>query len=214
MPSGSTNFLEKLQSPEPAVEILAAAFKDYPVMRHILKDSGALYQTHLEALLAFYCQTRLTRQWPLLGLRTGEKLVAAAGINEPEDIPWPSALHRIYENLGKTIGPDAIQRMEAFENQCDDLSPEFPHYFLGIIGVLPGQQGNGFARRLMEEIHLLSERHPASEGVCLSTETATNVPLYQHLGYKILAEADVGELHTWLMFRPNHASEGENKHEY
>lgn len=186
-----------------AVKILADAFFEYPVMKYILQDADHDYRSHLEALVGFYCETRFTRQWPVLGIQEDDILVAVAGMNPPESVPWPPALHEIYRNLGKTIGPEAIQRMETFENFCEEAEPDFPHYFLGIIGVLPGHQGKGYSRRLMEEIQALSKAHPESRGICLSTELEDNISLYRHLGFEILQEGDIGELHTWIMFRPD-----------
>ena len=153
-----------------AIEVLASAFQDYPVMRYILKDSRFDYDKHLKELVGFFCETRLTRNWPLLGLYSEKVLVAVAGINEPISKPWPETLHRKYERLERVIGDEAIRRMEAYESQSDALEPDFPHYFLGIIGVLPGQQRKGHARLLIEKLIEMSCSDPDSKGICLNTE--------------------------------------------
>ena len=56
----------------------------------------------------------------------------------------------------------------------------------------------------MERVHELSRKDPASEGVTLNTEDAGNVSLYQHLGYKLIGQAEVSpELKTWCFYRPD-----------
>lgn len=184
-----------------AVEVLASAFHEYPVMRYILKDSDTNYPEHLEALVGFFCETRLTRDWPLLGVYSGQDLAAIAGINEPIFKPWPEALHDVYNQLGQVIGKGAIQRMEAYDSQAGRYEPKIAHYYLGIIGVLPGHQGKGYAKFLIEKIIEVSESDPNSNGISLSTEKKENIPIYEHFGFNVTGEADIEELHTWCMFR-------------
>jgi len=185
----------------PAVEVLASAFQEYPVMRYILKDSNTNYPGHIEALVDFFCETRLTRDWPLLGVYSGQDLVAVAGINEPIFKPWPEALHDVYNRLGKVIGKDAIQRMEAYERQASKYEPEITHYYLGIIGVLPDHQGKGYAKFLIERLIEMSESDPNSNGISLSTEKKENIPIYKHFGFNVMGDSDIEELHTWCMYR-------------
>ena len=187
-----------------AVKVLAAAFKEYPVMRYILKDSKSDYPEHLEALVGFFCETRLTRNWPLMGVYSGQNLVAVAGINEPIFKPWPEVLHEIYNRLEKVIGENAIQRMEAYEKVAGKYEPEITHYYLGIIGVLPGHQGKGYAKFLIEKLIEVSESDSNSHGISLSTEKKENIPIYEHFGFKVIGDADIEELHTWCMYRAYH----------
>ena len=72
-----------------------------------------------------------------------------------------------------------------------------------MIGVRPAHQGRGLARLVMDTVHEISRRDPESHGVALSTETAENVELYRHFGYRVLGSRDVDELCTWTMFRPD-----------
>ncbi len=184
-----------------AVEVLAAAFRDYPVMRFVLKDAGPAYDDRLRALIGFFCDLRFTRDFPVLGLRDGGELVAVAGINEPEPGPWPPALRAAWAATGEAIGAAALDRLERFEEASAGLEPSAPHYYLGIIGVRPSLQGRGFARRLIDELVGLSQSHPRSTGIALTTEQQGNVPIYRRFGFEVVGEADVDELHTWVMFR-------------
>lgn len=187
---------------EDAVRVFASSFYEYPVMRYILKSEGEKYESDLKALMGFFCEARLTKEFPLLGIRDGRELVAAAGISEPEFKQRPPELNKVYNDLTNKIGEEAIARYEAYEEKS---SPgiDAPHYFLGIIGVLASHQGKGYAKQIIEEVQRMSESHPTSKGVCLCTEDPPNVPIYEHLGYKVIREADVGDIHTWAMFREN-----------
>ena len=186
-----------------AVNVLVSAFHEYPVMRYVLKSAGEKYERDLRALIGFFCETRLIRNLPLLGIRFNDELVAVAGINDPEIKPMSPELKKVYTDLKSTIGKDAIKRLETYEKKSDPKDLNLPHHFLGIIGVKPVHQGKGHAKKIIEEVHRMSETHLTSKGVCLCTENSLNVPLYEHLGYKIISEADVGDIHTWSMYREN-----------
>jgi len=188
---------------EDAVSILTSAFYEYPVMRYVLISDGEKYESDLKALMGFFCESRLTRDFPLLGMRDNAKLVAAAGINEPQFKPRSPELNEVYRDLINTVGEEAISRYESYEKKANPKGLDVPHYFLGIIGVVQAHQGKGYAKQIIEEVQRMSETHPTSKGVCLCTEDPPNVPLYEHIGYKVISEADVGDIHTWAMFRGN-----------
>jgi hypothetical protein len=58
----------------------------------------------------------------------------------------------------------------------------------------------------MDELQRMSEKNPLSSGICLHTENRNNVILYEHLNFRIVSEAEIEEIITWCMFRPNNSS--------
>lgn len=190
---------------EQVVDVLAAAFRNYPVMRYALSDAGDEYDQRLRDLIGFYCDVRFIKDWPVLGIREAGELAAAALVTAPGDVTESPVLRRKHFGLARTIGRAAFERMARYELESSGREPEDPHYFLGMIGVAPGHQGGGQGRMLLEHVQAISEADPASTGVALSTEDPANVPYYEHVGYHVIAEGDVGEIHTWCMFRPNRA---------
>ncbi|MGD8328706.1 MAG: GNAT family N-acetyltransferase [Acidobacteriota bacterium] len=185
-----------------AIACLSAAFADYPVMRYTLADAGDGYDEGVRALMSFFCNKRLVRGWPVLGVRDNEKVIAAALISEPSGEP-PPALAALRDDLQERIGSDAIARLELYERDSGLDAPAAPHYFLGVIGVHPDHQGRGLARILLEDLARMSESHPSSTGICLNTEVAENVPFYEHMGYRVIGHRRVETLETWCMFRPD-----------
>ena len=196
--------IEKLTREHKAevVSVLSAAFHDYPVMRFVLKSTDENYEKDLNALVGFFCEVRLTRDWPVLGIRGGDgTLVAAALVNELVLNPLPLPDQPL-QQLKKTIGDDAYERLVAYENQSSIGEPKVAHHFLGMIGVQPGYQKKGYANALMNFVKEMASKNPESNGVCLSTEIPSNVSYYEHHGYRVISESDVGELHSWCMFLP------------
>jgi len=186
-----------------AVALLERAFAGYPVMRYVLGEpEGAGASAQVGALLGHFYDRRLLRGWPLIGIRERGRLLGAALVSEPGQGTWPRELLWALEWLRLTIGSDALHRLERYE-RGSDRSPAEPHHTLGVLGVLPEAQGRGLSRLLMREVFAVAERHPESRGVCLNTETASNVDLYLHLGFEVIGESDVEGLHSWCLYRRN-----------
>jgi ribosomal protein S18 acetylase RimI-like enzyme len=181
------------------VEVLTSAFQDYPVMRFVLKTNGEEYATQLKAIMEFYCEARLAKDRPVLGVRKKDALVAVALVDETSLKPWAEMRTELLR-LKSIIREEAYSRLELYEKMSSRAEPSTPHHFLGMIAVRPKYQGKGYARALMDAVKQISLADANSSGVCLSTEDPENVRLYEHFGYRVIAEIDIEELHSWCMF--------------
>jgi GNAT superfamily N-acetyltransferase len=73
-----------------------------------------------------------------------------------------------------------------------------------MLAVLPRFQGRGYGRALLERVHAMSREHPDSRGVTLTTESPASVPLYEHMGYRVVGHGQIAPgLETWGFFRPD-----------
>jgi GNAT superfamily N-acetyltransferase len=183
------------------IEVLATAFHDYPVMRFVLNATGDVYESQLRSLVGFFCEARFAKNGHVLGIRENGMLIAIALVDEPIQERWLEREEQ-FERLRSEIGEEAFQRLELYENVTSKLEPEAPHYFIGMIGVLPTQVGKGHAGKLMNHAKELSTRDRRSFGVCLSTESPQNVPFYERFGYSIIGEVNIDTMHSWCMFLP------------
>ena len=182
-----------------AVETLAAAFQDYPVMRYVLRSTGTEYENHLRRLVGFFCEVRYAKDAYVVAIRAKQRLAAVLLVDEALQKRWQN-LEVELQRLQETIGEEAYARLLKYETISSREEPQEPHYFVGMIGVHPDFQGKGYAGTLLKYAAELSTRDPRSAGVCLSTEHLENVPFYQHFGYKVLSEVDIDELHSWCFF--------------
>jgi len=183
------------------VAVLVAAFYDYPVMRFVLQTRRREYEKQLQAIMEFYCESRLAKNRPVLGIRQDDVLVAVALIDETSLKPW-AELQSELTRLKAIIGDSAYSRLELYESANGRAEPVQPHFFLGMIGVRPEHHGKGYARAILDEVKKMSAADSQSTGVCLSMEDPENVALEQHFGYRIITEVDIDELHSWFMFLP------------
>jgi GNAT superfamily N-acetyltransferase len=168
-------------------------------MRFVLGEAER-YEDRLGALIGFFVQARLLRGEPLLGIEGPDGLLAAAMVSEPGGPPSPPGLADVRERTWATLGPGPRARYEGFGAACAPLLAVAPanHLHLNMIGVRAEAEGRGLGRRLLEQVHDLSARHPTSRGVSLTTEDPNNLSFYKRFGYEMLGEATVAPgLVTW-----------------
>jgi ribosomal protein S18 acetylase RimI-like enzyme len=181
-----------------ATEVMIDAFRDYPVMRFVIGNAGDDYERRLRLLVGFFTTSRFLKGYPVLGVVDGtDTALAAANINPPQEVTSPPELQVLWENVKTELGAEAVSRLDAFASACDEFERPEPHYHLGMIGVLHGQQGCGHARRLIETLHQQSRDDPQSWGVSLTTENPNNRAIYRHMGYREVGEVELDGLTTW-----------------
>jgi GNAT superfamily N-acetyltransferase len=187
------------------VVVLCESFYDYPVMRFVLADAGRRYDQHLSALVAYLCSRRLVGDGWVLGAMADGNLAGVSIFDEPGgDMVETEEMHQHWLcALVRNIGESAVARLSEYDKVGESLMPQGDYHYLGMLGVLSRYQGLGLGKQLVEATQALAAGSPASSGVCLSTETPGNVPFYQHLGFEIVGEAEVGDVHTWCMFSPH-----------
>ena len=107
-----------------------------------------------------------------------------------------------WREVGAAWGSEAFARFKAFAADIGEvagpLSAE-PHWKLAWLGVEPGQQGRGIASALVRHV---TTRADAQGVACqLFTFAPRNVPIYEHLGFRVIREGDPpeGGPHTWFM---------------
>jgi GNAT superfamily N-acetyltransferase len=184
------------------VDAFCDAFRDYPVMRFVLGESGADYAARLRTLIGFFVAARALRGEPLLGVPFEDGLQAAATASFPGVGEEPLKLGAVRDAAWAELGDDARARYAACGEAWGRFDVGVPHVHLNMIGVRGAFRGTGLARRLMDHVHALSLETPGSRGVTLSTESPTNVQLYEHVGYEVVGQARIAPtLETWIMFR-------------
>ena len=94
--------------------------------------------------------------------------------------------------------PEVTRLSSAHRDEAgESLLPEGDYHFLGMLGVVSRYQELGLGKKLVEATQALVADFPASSGICLDTESPGNVLFYERLGFEIVGEADVADMHTY-----------------
>jgi GNAT superfamily N-acetyltransferase len=181
-----------------AILALSRAFLDDPVARYIMLPGVDLPR----ALATFYgailrlqyhdwslCRVMSDGRGAALWQRdAGGRAASACGGGPRAGIgPWEQFL--LLPSLGSVTGwgPRALLRILALGDCVDKAHARVcagrPHLYLGILGVDPVRQGQGYARALMEPLLALADR----EGLLcyLESSKADNVPIYKRFGFEV-----------------------------
>ena len=113
-------------------------------------------------------------------------LAAVALVSYPCGWPSPPELGVIQEETWGELGVGARRRYGSFGAATAGLGVEAEYIHLNMIGVRRSAQGLGLGRTVMDAVHDVSASNPSSTGVTLSTALESNVPLYEHFGYKVV----------------------------
>jgi GNAT superfamily N-acetyltransferase len=191
-----------------AVEVLADAFRDYPVMRWVLGDVPD-YESGLARLVGLFVANRAWRGEPMFALEQQGRAVGVVTMTLPASPEAPLGLAALREETWAELGAEARARYDAFAAASAFTARSDPHHHINMLGVRREQQGAGHARTLLEVAHIFADADPDSCGVSLSTELARNLSLYEYFGYRVASHARVSEvLETWTLFRPRGTAQG------
>ena len=190
---------------EAACAALAArAFFDDPIFVWIEPD-GPARRVLLEAM--FLALTRRSHRLAL-ALTTAPAMLGASLWKTPELrrlTPEQKAMTGI-DRLHESQSPAAQARFAAvFEPAgaaLEEVSPE-PVWYLGVLAVEPGHQGQGIGTRLMRPILERADRERLP--VTLETGQPKNLPLYRRYGFEVSRELpppEPGGPVIWTMKRP------------
>lgn len=189
------------QQVETVVEVLCEAFYHYPVMRYVLGPEVGDFDRDFRRLVRLFVMARVFSADPLFGISDRDRLVAVATVTLPGS-RVSSRLGDYREATWVKLPAGSRARYTAFCDACAQFDVDEPHHHLNMIGVRAAWQGKGLARHLIGHVIALADADPGSGGVSLSTESPSNVPLYEHLGFRLTGHAVVGPgLETWNFFR-------------
>jgi GNAT superfamily N-acetyltransferase len=184
------------------VRVLADAFRDYPVMRHVIGEAPD-YDRRLHRLIRMFVMARALRDEPMFGIDGPNGVLAGAvTVSFPGVGAAPAEFVALREEVFGELGADAQERYEAYGRATATFAFEDPHVHVNMIGVRPVMAGSGMGRLMLERVHRLADEQPATTGVSLTTEDPRNVPFYQHMGYQVGGPVRVSDaMETWGFFR-------------
>lgn len=179
-----------LSDVEQAAQVIAQSFLEDPLVSFILPFRATRVKTMVK-FFRLYGEISIKNN---RGFGVGEPLQGVAYWKTPNQ----EDLSISVKSLGKilplllTMYPIGLFRARPVLNQIDMLHKKYadePHYYLDNLGVLPSARGNGLSSRLIRPFLEMAD----AQKVITYTDTVTksNVPLYEHFGFKCVEESHV-----------------------
>jgi GNAT superfamily N-acetyltransferase len=175
-------------------DVLAGALVQEPMLRWPLPtDAGvATVRAEFDVLVELYL--------PLGVLTVAEPDVAGvAAWLPPAEAERFTELEPTTRDRIRPLTDDQGARYDAFWDWLGNHLPAEPCYFLDMVGVRAAQRGRGIGRALIE--HGLVRAAADAVPAFLETGNPDNVPLYEHLGFRVVTaeEAPGGGPTVWFM---------------
>ncbi len=185
---------------EDAIEIVSAAFDDYPLMNFFF---GNAYKRSAKAMGQYICDRAKIDDSLLLGALVRDKLQGVIWAIPPEtnNDKDKSAISDLEERFVRSLADEAVERINIYDNLKNANKPSPPHFYVNVLGIHPHSQRMGIGSKLLEHIHISSNQHPKSCGVALDTQIETNVAYYQRFGYQVSSTENLDRVKHWFMFR-------------
>jgi len=187
---------------KPAVKVLTEAFQNYPLLNYYYPDELT------KKRIAHYFVSLIV----FSGIRYGEIYATSHNLEGvavwiPSD-KYPITFWRLLRSVPLSVifglgryGGNKMSHLSGYIDAVHQCQAPFKHWFLQTIGVNPRSQGKGLASKLIKPMLTRMDR----EGLPCYLETLDehNVPLYEHLGFKVVDKATIPKtnLTNWAMLR-------------
>jgi ribosomal protein S18 acetylase RimI-like enzyme len=173
-----------------ALDSLVAAFAADPVLRHLFPDD-ATYPQHAAAFFGHLFDKRVHH---------GTIWTVGQGASVAM---WdaPAAVGSAAEStLADQLPPDALARVNAYDEAVHGALPPGPFWYLGVLGTHPGHAG----RRWGHAVMAAGLRRAAADGLpaVLETSNPGNVEVYRRAGFDVVRAVRADPLQIWIMQTP------------
>lgn len=175
-----------------AIDILARAFRDDPVMNWINHKPGFI-RLMFEVTMPVFLPHGLTFMAP------GASGVAS-WLGPDEKLKWPLQPSNVFKAL-KIGGIRCLYRFAISGLKTENYHPKEPHYYLFAIGAPPEFRGQGIGTALISRV--LRKCDQEQVPAYLENSNPDNLPFYRGHGFEVLQKIafakDAPPL--WLMWR-------------
>jgi predicted GNAT family N-acyltransferase len=164
-----------------ASRILSDGFRLDPVMQWVFADG-------IDAALERFFHFMLSEALIPLGATYVTESCCAVWTPPGKD-PWARADvgNRFLAAMDSVLTRDQLDRMVTLNLLVDQIHPQEPHWYLGMIATRADAQGTGAGARMMR--HTLEPVDADGLPAFLESTNPTNIPFYQRQGFVIVGEA-------------------------
>ena len=185
--------IEVQHKPHRAVDILARAFHDDPVMNWM--------SSHPDFIRTFFSITLPVFLPEGLTYIDGRGRGAAAWLGPNSKLRWPLTPANLWR-MASVCGVSGFYRFGRAGLATAKFHPSEPHYYLFLLGALPECQGQGIGSALIS--HVLRKCDDEILPAYLENSKRDNLAFYQGHGFEVVDEIRFapGAPPVWLMWRP------------
>lgn len=162
--------------------VITLAFVTDPLARWALPDP-AVYLAMMPGFVDAFGGPGIAEAGALLTVCGGGAALWLPPGTHPDD-------ERMGALMGQHLPPDVAGDMGAVFEQMAGYHPDEPHWYLPLVGVDPGRQGQGLGAALMRAAAERCDREGSL--AYLESSNPRNISLYLRHGFEVMGEIQVG----------------------
>jgi ribosomal protein S18 acetylase RimI-like enzyme len=186
----------------PAAMAVARGFQDYPLFVRVFPDASERERKSLPNFFEFlfkygalYGEVYATPNFEgaALWLLPDKVHITFLGMMRVRGFQFPFKVG--LKNLSR------LMKCDKFTTETHDRLVKSPHWYLFFLGVDTIHQGKGIGSSLLRP--MLTRIENEGLPIYLETQDEKTVPLYEHLGFKVIEKANITSLDvtSWAMLR-------------
>jgi ribosomal protein S18 acetylase RimI-like enzyme len=180
--------------------MLVRAFASDALINYLFKTHPQGVAAGATGFFSILMRARIALAMPTLVLTDGARIAGLAMGYDTDPPTWPERFNEEWRGLSDRT-PGFPERLKEYEQIANSYIPREPHYYLGVLGVDPNDQGKGFGTALLDSICDLSAADARSSGVYLETSSAASLAFYQRNGFALRGEQDLGGEPLWCVYK-------------
>lgn len=189
---------------EAILDMCTQAFVTEPAFAHFF---GAQYHPHARTFLSFLLDIRLAGG--LTWVEEANGRIASVSMWDPPGGLKVSQVEqgRRWQAAADTFPPDAVQRLDDYEDRVHGAGPTQSHYYLGVLASDENARGRGHGTAVLRPGLLAADDEGLSS--FLETGTESNLTYYARFGFEVTTKLDLDDgTRIWCLTRPPGASLG------
>jgi GNAT superfamily N-acetyltransferase len=192
---------------EAACACSAAAFAQDALMHFFFAPAPMGVRAASERFFSILMRARLALGMPALVAREDGSVVGLAMGYGTAAGEWREDHTREWSEFESRV-PGVAERFAAYERVADRFRPVEPHFYLGVLAVLPRLKGRGLGKALLQAFCAMSAADRRSNGVYLETASAESLAFYLRNGFDLRGLDDLDGMPLWCVFSP-HGTKGQ-----
>ena len=167
---------------DPVIDTIVRAFSGDPAARWFYPDSHR-YSEHFPRFVKAFAGAAFEHgSADCVDGYSGAALWLAPGVHPDEKV--------LVALLEQTICERDRADVFRLLDRMNSYHPAEQHWYLPMIGVVPGKQGNGYGSALLE--HALGRCDTDHKLAYLESSSPKNIPLYERYGFELLGTIQIG----------------------
>lgn len=185
--------VNSVESSYRTIATMALAFSQDPAARWLFPDGSEFTKNFSEFVQAFAGKAFAQESAFYTDDFTGSALWLGPGVSGDEEA--------VISLISERVPEERLNETFAVFSQMDEFHPEFPHWYLPLIGVDPIHHGNGHGSALLR--HVLEECDRTGIPAYLESSSPANISLYERHGFNVIGEIQAGSSPViYPMLRP------------